>query len=297
MIVVAWLGLGAMGFPMAGHLSHLPGIEVKVFNRSPEKSAKWLAAYPGSLASTPANAADGADYVFACVGNDNDVREVTTGTAGAFAAMKPGAVFVDHTTASATVARDLALVAEKSGLAFLDAPVSGGEAGAKAGTLTVMVGGDAGALARAEPLIASYGRMIRRMGPSGSGQLAKMANQIAIAGLIQGLAEAITFAERAGLDIEALMSTISKGAAQSWQMENRWKTMHDRTFDFGFAVEWMRKDLAICADEADRNGANIAVTKLIDTYYAEIQNMGGNRWDTSSLIVRLNGKTSGDGSA
>lgn len=292
MIKAAWIGLGAMGYPMAGHLSHCEGIEVTIFNRSPSKAANWLSQYPGTSAPAPAVAAQNADFVFCCVGNDDDLREVTIGPQGAFQAMKAGAMFVDHTTASATVARELAAAAEKIGLMVLDAPVSGGEAGAKAGTLTVMAGGDAEALKKAEPLVASYARTIRRMGPSGAGQLAKMANQIAIAGLVQGLAESINFAERAGLDLEALISTISKGAAHSWQMENRWKTMHDRKFDFGFAVEWMRKDLAICAAEAERNGANIAVTKLIDTYYGEIQKMGGNRWDTSSLIMRLNGKNS-----
>ena len=291
MAKVAWLGLGVMGFPMAGHLSIRGGHQVTVFNRTAVKAAAWVAAHgQGSAAPTPADAAADADFVFCCVGNDDDLRSVTTGPAGAFGAMKPGATFIDHTTASATIARELASAAAAKGMAFLDCPVSGGEAGAKAGTLTVMAGGDEKAFAVAEPLIKNYARMIRRMGPSGAGQLAKMANQIAVAGVVQGLAEAIHFAECAGLDIEALIGTISQGAAQSWQMQNRWQTMHARQFDFGFAVDWMRKDLAICRNEAASNGAELPMVALVDKFYTEIQELGGNRWDTSSLIARLGRK-------
>lgn len=291
MAKVAWLGLGVMGYPMAGHLKVRGGHDVVAYNRSSAKADKWRDAFGGSIATTPAEAARDCDVVFACVGNDDDVRAVTTGPDGALQTMRPGAIFVDHTTTSAHLARELAAAASERGLHFLDCPVSGGQAGAEGGTLTVMAGGDEEAFARAEPLITSFARSVRLMGPSGSGQLAKMANQIAVAGVVQGLAEAIHFAECAGLDIEALIATISKGAAQSWQMENRWKTMHAREFDFGFAVDWMRKDLGICLDEAASNGAELPVTRLIDGYYGEVQALGGNRWDTSSLIARLGRKT------
>jgi 3-hydroxyisobutyrate dehydrogenase len=291
MAKVAWLGLGVMGAPMAGHIRARGGHDLTVYNRTAARAAAWVAAHPGcTAASTPAEAARGADFVFACVGNDDDLRAVTTGPGGAFATMPKGAIFIDHTTASADVARELSAAAASKGLAFLDAPVSGGQAGAEKGQLTVMVGGDAAAFARAEPIIAHYARMVKRIGPSGAGQLTKMVNQIAIAGLVQGLSEAIAFAEHAGLDVEAVIDTISKGAAQSWQMENRWKTMHERTFEFGFAVDWMRKDLAICLAEASRNGAKLPVTEIVDRYYAEVQKMGGKRWDTSSLIARLGDK-------
>lgn len=288
MAKVAWLGLGVMGYPMAGHLAVRGGHDITVYNRTPAKAAAWVAQYAtGRTAATPAEAAKGADVVFACVGNDDDLRAVTTGPEGAFATMKPGSIFVDHTTASADVARELAATAAQRGFTFLDCPVSGGQAGAEGGTLTIMCGGDAQAYAKAEPLMACYAKSVRRIGASGAGQLAKMVNQIAVAGVIQGLAEAIHFAEQAGLDIDAVMATISKGAAQSWQMENRWKTMHARQFDFGFAVDWIRKDLRIVLDEARRNGADLPVTQQLETFYAEVQKMGGNRWDSSGLIARL----------
>ena len=290
MAKVAWLGLGVMGYPMAGHLKARGGHDVVVYNRSPAKAAKWREVFGGQTAATPAEAARDCDAVFACVGNDDDLRSVTVGPDGAFRAMRTGALFIDHTTASARVARELAATAGERGLAFLDCPVSGGQAGAEAGTLTVMAGGEEAAFLTAEPLIRSFARSVRLMGPSGSGQLAKMANQIAVAGVVQGLAEAIHFAECAGLDIEALIDTISKGAAQSWQMENRWRTMHVREFNFGFAVDWMRKDLAICLDEAASNGADLTVSRLIDGFYGEVQALGGGRWDTSSLIARLGRK-------
>jgi 3-hydroxyisobutyrate dehydrogenase-like beta-hydroxyacid dehydrogenase len=285
---VAWIGLGVMGFPMAGHLLKQGGHEITVYNRTSAKAAAWVAEHgSGRAADTPAAAALSADFVFCCVGNDDDLRTVTTGEHGAFKGMRAGATFIDHTTASAEVARELNATARARGIAFLDAPVSGGQAGAQTGTLTVMVGGDADPFERAKPLIASYARAVNRIGPSGAGQLTKMVNQIAIAGLLQGLSEAIAFAEAAGLDLDLVMQTISKGAAQSWQMDNRWKTMHEGKFDFGFAVDWMRKDLAICRGEAKRNGAKLPVTVLVDNYYAEIQAMGGGRWDTSSLIALL----------
>jgi len=287
MAKVAFLGLGVMGFPMARHLAVKGGHDVTVYNRTAAKAAAWVAAHGGRAAATPAEAAKGQDIVFACVGNDDDLRQVTIGADGAFAAMAPGAIFVDHTTASADVARELDAAATARGFAFLDAPVSGGQAGAENGVLTVMVGGDAGVFARAEPVILSFARACNLMGPAGSGQLAKMVNQICIAGLVQGLSEGIHFAHRAGLDVEKLIATISKGAAQSWQMENRWKTMDEGKFDFGFAVDWMRKDLGIVLDEARRNGANLPVTALVDQFYAEVQKMGGRRWDTSSLVARL----------
>jgi len=284
---VAFLGLGVMGYPMAGHLAKRGGHSVTVYNRTGAKAAAWVAANGGKSAATPADAAQGADFVFACVGNDDDLRAVTTGPMGAFATMKPGCVFVDNTTASADVARELAAAASAKGFAFIDAPVSGGQAGAENGQLTVMAGGEREAFERAKPVIASFAKMVNLIGPSGAGQLTKMMNQIAIAGLVQGLAEAIHFGQCAGLDIAAVMDTISKGAAQSWQMENRWKSMDTGKFDFGFAVDWMRKDLGIVLDEARRNGASLPVTAVVDQYYADVQKMGGRRWDTSSLIARL----------
>ena len=290
MAKVAWIGLGVMGYPMAGYLKKRGGHDVVVYNRTAAKAEKWQREFGGSVASTPQEAARGCDMVFACVGNDDDLRSVTTGPQGAFQSMDAGAVFIDHTTASAKAARELAAAAEAGGFKFLDCPVSGGQAGAENGVLTVMAGGDAEAFNTAEPLIKSYARAVRLMGPSGSGQLAKMCNQIAIAGLVQGLAECIHFAECAGLDVATLIETISKGAAQSWQMDNRWKTMHERKFDFGFAVDWMRKDLAICLDEAESNGADIAVAQLVDRFYGDVQALGGNRWDSSSLIARLKRK-------
>ncbi len=288
MAKVAWIGLGVMGYPMAGHLRAKGGHEVAVYNRNAAKAEAWVAANgAGTHHPTPAAAAEGADFVFACVGNDDDLRQVAIGPDGAFTAMRPGTVFIDHTTASANVARELHAEAAKRGIAFVDAPVSGGQAGAEAGQLTVMCGGDAEAFEKAEPVIRAFARAVRLMGPAGSGQLAKMVNQIAIAGLLQGLSEAIAFAENAGLDVAAVIDTISKGAAQSWQMDNRWQTMHARRFDFGFAVDWMRKDLGICLAEARRNGSAVPVAELVDRYYAEVQELGGSRWDTSSLIARL----------
>jgi 3-hydroxyisobutyrate dehydrogenase len=294
MAKVAWLGLGVMGAPMAGHIRTRGGHDVTVYNRTAAKADAWAAAHPGGrTARTPAEAARGCDFVFACVGNDDDLRSVTVGPDGAFATMPKGAVFIDNTTASADIARELAAAAEAKGLSFLDAPISGGQAGAEKGQLTVMAGGDEGAFARAEPVISHYAKKVKRVGPSGAGQLTKMVNQIAIAGLVQGLSEAINFAEHAGLDVAAVIDTISKGAAQSWQMENRWRTMHQRQFDFGFAVDWMRKDLAICLAEAQRNGAELPVTSIVDEFYADVQAMGGRRWDTSSLIARLTRRRAG----
>jgi 3-hydroxyisobutyrate dehydrogenase len=260
---------------------------VTVYNRTMKKAGKWTAQHGGKSAKTPKEAAEGQDFVMMCVGNDNDVREVALGANGAFAGVKKGAVFVDHTTASAEIARELHAEAKKRGFDFVDAPVSGGQAGAENGALTVMCGGDAEPFAKAEKVIASYARACNLMGEPGAGQLAKMVNQICIAGLVQGLAEGLHFAKKAGLDIEKLIATISKGAAQSWQMENRYKTMAANKFDFGFAVDWMRKDLSICLSEARKNGANLPVTALVDQFYAEVQKMGGRRWDTSSLIARL----------
>ena len=287
MAKVAFLGLGVMGFPMAGHLAVKGGHEVTVFNRTASKAKAWAEKFGGRTAPTPQAAADGQDFVMACVGNDADLRAVTLGADGAFAGMKRGAVFVDHTTASAEIARELEAEAIKGGIMFVDAPVSGGQAGAENGVLTVMCGGSEAAYARAEPVIAAYARMCRRLGPAGSGQLTKMVNQICIAGLVEALSEGIHFAKRAGLDVNAVIETISKGAAQSWQMENRYKTMNDGKFDFGFAVEWMRKDLSICLAEARRNGASLPVTALVDAFYGEVEKMGGKRWDTSSLLARL----------
>jgi len=287
MAKVAFLGLGVMGYPMAGHLKNKGGHDVTVYNRTAAKAEKWVAQHGGRRAATPREAADGQDFVMACVGNDADLREVALGKDGAFSGMKKSAVFVDHTTASAEIARELFADAKTRGLDFIDAPVSGGQAGAENGALTVMCGGEDGSFKRAEPVIAAYAKACNLLGPVGSGQLAKMVNQICIAGLVEGLAEGLHFAKRAGLDIEKLIATISKGAAQSWQMENRYKTMAEGKFDFGFAVDWMRKDLGICLNEAKRNGAHLPVTALVDQFYSEVQKMGGKRWDTSSLIARL----------
>jgi len=285
----AFLGLGVMGFPMAGHLAKA-GHAVTVYNRSAGKAAQWVEKHGGKTAATPAAAAAGMDLVMLCVGNDDDVRAVTLGQDGALAAMKRGAILVDHTTASATVARELYAAAKARGVGFLDAPVSGGQAGAENGKLTIMVGGDPDAFATAEPVLRSYGRAVTLMGKAGSGQLTKMVNQICIAGLVQGLSEGINFGMRAGLNIEQVLDVIGKGAAQSWQMDNRGKTMAADKFDFGFAVDWMRKDLAICAAEARSNGAALPATALIDQFYARIQTRGGGRWDTSSLIRLLRDK-------
>jgi len=283
---IAFIGLGVMGYPMAGHLAKA-GHPVTVFNRTQAKAGQWARAHAGQWAATPAQAAAGAAFVFACVGNDDDLRQVTTGRDGAFEGMREGAIFVDHTTASARVARELAAAAQAKGLAFLDAPVSGGQSGAENGILTVMVGGEEASFEKAKPFLSAYARSVKRLGPVGSGQLAKMVNQICIAGLVQGLAEGLHFARAAGLDPTAVVEVISKGAAQSWQMDNRSATMIDGKFDHGFAVDWMRKDLAIALDEARRNGAHLPVTALVDQFYAEVQSMGGKRWDTSSLIARL----------
>jgi 3-hydroxyisobutyrate dehydrogenase len=283
---VAVLGLGVMGFPMAGHLA-LAGHEVTVYNRSPAKAQAWCQEFKGRSAATPREAAQGADIVFCCVGNDDDLRSVVLGADGALAGMREGAVFVDHTTASANVARELEAEAHKAKLQFIDAPVSGGQAGAQNGMLTVMCGGQADAFAAIEPVAQAFSRSILLLGDSGSGQLAKMVNQICIAGLVQGLSEAIAFGQKAGLDMEQVLDVISKGAAQSWQMENRGKTMVAGKFDFGFAVDWMRKDLGLVLDEAKRNGARLPVTALVDQFYADVQQAGGQRWDTSSLITRL----------
>jgi len=284
---LAFLGLGVMGFPMAGHLAQRGGHAVTVFNRTASKAQAWVERFGGARAASPAEAARGADMVFCCVGNDDDVREVTTGPNGAFGGMSPDAVFVDHTTASAGLARELYALGRERGLGFIDAPVSGGQAGAENGALSIMCGGDAAVFARVEPVIAYYAKASRLIGPAGSGQLTKMVNQICIAGLVQGLAEGIHFARRTGLDLEAVISVISKGAAQSWQMENRWQTMNEGKFDFGFAVDWMRKDLGICLEEARRSKAHLPATALVDQFYSEVQAMGGRRWDTSSLIARL----------
>lgn len=286
MVKAAFLGLGIMGSPMARHLG-ARGHEVTVYNRTAARAEAWVAANGGRAAPTPRAAAEGQDIVFACVGNDDDLRAVTLGPDGAFAGMAEGSIFVDHTTASASVARELHTTAAARDVAFLDAPVSGGQAGAENGQLTVMVGGDQPAFARAEPVIRSYARACRLLGPAGSGQLAKMMNQICIAGIVQGLAEAIHFGKSAGMDVEAVIDVISKGAAQSWQMENRYRTMLAGKYDFGFAVDWMRKDLGICLEEADRNGAKLPVTALVDQFYKQVQQMGGNRWDTSSLLALL----------
>jgi 3-hydroxyisobutyrate dehydrogenase len=288
MAKVAFLGMGVMGYPMAGHLQKKGGHEVTVYNRTFAKAEKWAAEHGGKAARTPKEAANGQDFVLACVGNDEDLRMVTIGTDGAFHGMASGTIFVDHTTASANVARELHAEGLKRGIAFIDAPVSGGQAGAENGMLTVMCGGDAAPYAKAEPVIMAFARACRILGPAGAGQLTKMMNQICIAGLVQGLAEAIHFGQRAHLDVEAVLDVISKGAAGSWQMENRGKTMNAGKFDFGFAVDWMHKDLGIVLDEGRQNGANLPVTALVDQFYSEVQKMGGQRWDTSSLIARLN---------
>jgi 3-hydroxyisobutyrate dehydrogenase len=283
---LSFIGLGVMGYPMAGHLAK-SGHAVTVYNRTSDKAQRWLTEFGGASAASPAAAADGADFVFCCVGNDDDLRSVTLGEGGAFERMTPGAVFVDHTTTSAEVARELHAEAALRNFSFVDAPVSGGQAGAENGQLTVMIGGDEDAITRAAPLIDCYARMQARLGPAGSGQLTKMVNQICIAGLVQGLAEALNFADRAGLDAQAVIDVISKGAAQSWQMDNRAGSMIAGKFDFGFAVDWMRKDLGYVLSEARRNGAHLPVTALVDQFYSEVQALGGNRWDTSSLIVPL----------
>src|SRR5271155_761522 len=288
MAKVTFVGLGVMGYPMAGHLKTKGGHDVTVFNRTAAKAEKWVSQHGGKSAPTPKEAATGADFVMVCVGNDNDLRGVMLGKDGVFAGVRKGAVVVDHTTASAEIARELFAEAKKRGFDFIDAPVSGGEAGAQNGVLTVMCGGDAGPFAQAEKVIAAYARACNLMGASGSGQLAKMVNQICIAGCVQGLSEGLHFAMKSGLDIEKLIGTISKGAAQSWQMENRYKTMVAGKFDFGFAVDWMRKDLGICLSEARRNGATLPISALIDQFYGQVQKMGGKRWDTSSLIALLN---------
>ena len=280
---IAFIGLGVMGFPMAGHLAKA-GHEVRVFNRSPEKARRWAKEHAGHASETVAEAAAGAEAVMLCVGADNDVRGLVPDL---LAAMAPGGTLVDHTTTSAVLAREMADLAASAGMTFLDAPVSGGQAGAEGGRLTIMCGGDEAAFARIEPVLAAYGRAIRRMGGPGAGQLAKMVNQIAIAGVVQGLAEAVHFTQRAGLDPAEVLAAISQGAAQSWQMDNRWATMAQGKFDFGFAVDWMRKDLGLVLDEAARNGARLDLTRLVDSWYAEVQAAGGGRWDTSSLVTRL----------
>ena len=285
MASVAFIGLGVMGYPMAGHLakSH----DVTVFNRTGGKAQKWAKEHGGRAADTPAKAADGADFVFACVGNDDDLRSVTLGESGAFHGVKEGAVFIDNTTASATIARELHEAAKERGFDFLDAPVSGGQAGAENGVLTVMVGGEDAEFERARPIIECYARMVGLMGGPGAGQLTKMVNQICIAGLVQGLSEGLHLGKAAGLDVEKVVDVISKGAAGSWQMENRHKTMNEGHYDHGFAVDWMRKDLKICLEEAAEQGVALPVTALVDQFYADVQRMGGSRWDTSSLLARL----------
>ncbi|MBL4600207.1 MAG: NAD(P)-dependent oxidoreductase [Rhizobiaceae bacterium] len=286
MAKVAFVGLGVMGYPMAGFLAKA-GHDVTVYNRTTSKAENWVKEYGGAFSDTPAGAAKDCDFVFCCVGNDDDLRSVTIGENGAFSAMKAGSIFIDNTTASAEAARELNTAAETGGFAFLDAPVSGGQAGAENGALTVMVGGEQAIFDRAQPLIDCYSKMIGLMGPAGSGQLTKMVNQICIAGLVQGLSEGIHFAQNAGLDVEKVIGVISKGAAQSWQMENRWETMNKGEYEHGFAVDWMRKDLGICLGEANNNNSNLPGTALIDQFYKEVQKMGGKRWDTSSLLARL----------
>ena len=289
MAKVAWIGLGIMGYPMAGHLLKKGGHDLVVYNRTAAKAQAWVKEHGGGrTAKTPAEAAAEAEFVFSCVGNDDDVRSVTIAKDGAFQAMRKGAIFIDNTTASAIVARELYTTAKERGFDFLDAPVSGGQAGAQNGTLSVMAGGDAAAFERAKPVMTQYARAVTLIGPAGAGQLTKMVNQICIAGLVQGLAEGLHFAQKAGLNIPVVMEAISKGAAGSWQMQNRWKTMTEGKFDFGFAVNWMRKDLMMSLDEARRNGASLPVAALVDQFYAEVQWMGGGRWDTSSLLARLN---------
>ncbi len=283
---VAFIGLGVMGYPMAGYISKA-GHNVTVYNRTYSKADKWVAEFKGTKANTPAEAADGAEYIFTCVGNDDDLREVTFGDSGIFKTIKKGAIYVDNTTASATIAREIYEFAKKNGFGSLDAPVSGGQAGAENGALTVMIGGDQADFDKVKDKINCYSKKMKLLGGAGNGQLAKMVNQICIAGLVQGLSEAINFGEKAGLNMEDVIEVISKGAAQSWQMENRYKTMIDDQFEFGFAVDWMRKDLKIAMDEAKNNGSLLPVTEVVDKYYGEVQDMGGNRWDTSSLIRRL----------
>ena len=290
MAKVAFIGLGVMGYPMAGHLKSKGGHDVTVYNRTAAKAEKWVAQFGGTAAATPAEAARDADFVFTCVGNDDDLRSVTIGENGALSGMKAGAILIDNTTASAEVARELAEAAATRGCGFVDAPVSGGQAGAENGVLTVMCGGEPETFDRAKPVIDAFARMVGLMGPVGSGQLTKMVNQICIAGLVQGLAEGIHFGKKAGLDIEKVVEVISKGAAGSWQMENRHKTMNEGKYEFGFAVDWMRKDLDIVLSEARRNGAALPVTALVDQFYGEVQKLGGNRWDTSSLLARLEKK-------
>ncbi|MBP2461328.1 MULTISPECIES: NAD(P)-dependent oxidoreductase [unclassified Rhizobium] len=290
MAKVAFIGLGVMGFPMAGHLKEKGGHDVTVYNRTASKAAEWAKKFGGGTGATPAEAAKDADFVFICVGNDDDLRQVTTGEDGVLSGMKSGAILIDNTTASAEVARELETAAIEKAIGFIDAPVSGGQAGAEGGVLTVMCGGDQKTFDTAKPVIEAYARMVGLMGPVGSGQLTKMMNQICIAGVVQGLAEAVHFGKQAGLDIETVVGVISKGAAGSWQMENRHKTMDQGKYDFGFAVDWMRKDLDIVLTEARRNGANLPMTALVDQFYAEVQAMGGKRWDTSSLLARLERK-------
>ena len=283
---VAFIGLGVMGYPMAGYISKA-GHNVTVFNRTTAKAEKWVNEYKGKMAETPAEAAKDAEYIFSCVGNDNDLREVTFGDKGAFKTIQKGAIYIDNTTASATIAREIYDYAKKNGFGSLDAPVSGGQAGAENGALTVMIGGDQADFDKAKDKIDCYSKKMKLLGNAGSGQLAKMVNQICIAGLVQGLSEGINFGMKAGLNMEDVIEVISKGAAQSWQMENRYKTMIDDKFDFGFAVDWMRKDLKIAMEEAKNNGSSLPVTELVDKYYGEVQELGGNRWDTSSLIKRF----------
>ena len=286
---VAFIGLGVMGYPMAGYISKA-GHNVTVFNRTKSKAEKWINEYKGKMANTPAEAADGADFIFTCVGNDNDLKEVSLGENGLFHTAKKGCVYIDNSTVSAEISRELYAAAKDKGFDFLDAPISGGQAGAEGGKLTVMVGGDETTFKKAEPVIDCYSQKVKLIGASGSGQLTKMMNQMCIAGAVQGLSEAINFGINAGLDMDIVMETISKGAAQSWQMENRYRTMTDDKFDYGFAVDWMRKDLAIVIEEAKRNGSPVPVTEIVDGYYAKVQEMGGNRWDSSSLIALLKKK-------
>ena len=286
---VSFIGLGVMGYPMAGHISKA-GHDVTVFNRTTSKAEKWTKEYGGKFAKSPMEAVKDSDFIFSCVGNDNDLREVTIGENGLFKSAKKNCVYVDNTTASAEIARELYKKAKESGFQFLDAPVSGGQAGAENGALTVMIGGDEDAFKKASPVIDSYSKKMKLLGPAGNGQLAKMVNQICIAGVVQGLSEAINFGLNAKLKMEDVIETISKGAAQSWQMENRYKTMIDDKFDYGFAVDWMRKDLKIVIEEAKRNGSPVPITEIVDEYYADVQKMGGNRWDSSSLIARLKKK-------
>ena len=283
---IAFIGLGVMGYPMAGYISKA-GHNVTVYNRTAAKAEKWISEFKGSKADTPAKAAEGADFVFTCVGNDNDLREVTFGENGIFKTIKNGSIYIDNTTASATIAREINEHAKKNNFGFLDAPVSGGQAGAENGALTVMIGGEQSDYDKAKDIVDCYSKKMKLLGGSGSGQLAKMVNQICIAGLVQGLSEGINFGMKAGLNMEDVIEVISKGAAQSWQMENRYKTMIDDKFDFGFAVDWMRKDLKIAMEESKNNGASLPVTEIVDKYYAEVQEMNGNRWDTSSLIKRF----------